>query len=97
MMYMDNNVSFKSLINYVNMKEFKRFDLIYIDNKEYRVETVTIRDTFVIVKLEGVDTCEQAETFRNKKVYADMEVQVEDNFDLMNFQVILKKTLRRIL
>ena len=71
----------------LNLKEFKKFTHLTIDNKEYDVEAVTLRDTFVIVKLKGVDTCEQAETFRNKKVYAEMEVEVEDNFDLMNFDV----------
>ena len=71
----------------LNLKEFKRFDCVYIDNKEYKVEAVTLRDTFVIVKLEGVDTCEQVETFRNKKVFADMDIVVEDNFDLVDFEV----------
>ena len=71
----------------LNLKEFKKFDTLTIDNKEYKLEAVTLRDTFVIVKLEGIDTCEQAETFRNKKVYAEMEIEVEDNFDLMNFYV----------
>ena len=71
----------------LNLKEFKKFTHLTIDNKEYNVEAVTLRDTFVIVKLKGVDTCEQAESFRNKKVYAEMEVEVEDNFDLMNFDV----------
>lgn len=71
----------------LNLKEFKKFTHLTIDNKEYKVEAVTLRDTFIIVKLEGVDTCEQAETFRNKKVYTEMEVEVEDNFDLMNFEV----------
>ena len=71
----------------LNLKEFKRFDHLTIDNKEYSVEAVTLRDTFVIVKLEGIDTCEQAETFRNKKVFAEMDVKVEDNFDINNFEV----------
>ncbi len=71
----------------LNLKEFKKFDTLTIDNKEYKLEAVTLRDTFVIVKLEGIDTCEQAETFRNKKVYAEIEIEVEDNFDLMNFDV----------
>ena len=71
----------------LNLKEFKKFDYLTIDNKEYSVEAVTLRDTFVIVKLEGIDTCEQAETFRNKKVFAEMDVKVEDNFDINNFEV----------
>ena len=73
----------------LNLKEFKRFNSLTIDNKEYDIEAVTLRDTFVIVKLKGIDTCEQAETFRNKKVFAEMEVVVEDNFDIINFTVEL--------
>jgi 16S rRNA processing protein RimM len=73
----------------LNLKEFKRFNSLTIDNKEYDIEAVTLRDTFVIVKLKGIDTCEQAESFRNKKVFAEMEVVVEDNFDIINFAVEL--------
>ena len=73
----------------LNLKEFKRFNSLTIDNKEYDIEAVTLRDTFVIVKLKGIDTCEQAESFRNKKVFAEMEVVVEDNFDIINFTVEL--------
>ena len=71
----------------LNLKEFKRFNFLTIDNKEYEIEAVTLRDTFVIVKLKGIDTCEQAESFRNKKVFAEMEVVVEDNFDIIGFAV----------
>lgn len=74
----------------LNFKEFKRFNTLIIDDKEYKIEDVTLRDTFVIVKLEGVNSCEQAESFRNKKVYAEMEVQVEDNFDLCGFDVVIE-------
>ena len=74
----------------LNLKEFKRFNSLTIDNKEYEIEAVTLRDTFVIVKLKGIDTCEQAESFRNKKVFAEMEVVVEDNFDIIGFAVEIK-------
>ncbi len=71
----------------LNLKEFKKFGVLIIDDKEYKVEAVTLRDAFAIVKVEGVDTCEQAELLRNKKVFAEMEVEVEDNFDLYDFDV----------
>ena len=74
----------------LNLKEFKRFNFLTIDNKEDDIEAVTLRDTFVIVKLKGIDTCEQAESFRNKKVFAEMEVVVEDNFDIIGFAVEIK-------
>jgi 16S rRNA processing protein RimM len=73
-----------------NFKIFKKLDFVVIDNKEYNIESVSIRDAFVIVKLEGIDTCEQAEAFRNKKVFAEIELQeVETHFDLVGFSVII--------
>ena len=76
--------------NINNFKMFKKLSTLTIDNKEYKLESVIIRDTFVIVKLEGIDTCEMAETFRNKSVYADIEVEVvESSFDLTSFFVLL--------
>ena len=72
-----------------NFKLFKKFSNVFIDNKEYRVESCSLRDAFVIVKLESIDTCEQAEMLRNKQVFAEMEIEVETHFDLNNFDVII--------
>ena len=70
----------------LNLKKFKKINFVTIDNKEYEVEGLSLRDTFVIVKLKGVDSCEQAETFRNKQIFADMEVEVETSYDLKGYK-----------
>ncbi|MBE5736116.1 MAG: hypothetical protein E7356_02000 [Clostridiales bacterium] len=73
----------------LNFKTFKKLDNVTIDSRQYNIESVSIRDTFVIIKLEGVDTCEQAEQFRNKQIFADIEVEVDTSFDLNRFAVII--------
>ena len=73
----------------LNMKQFKKFDSVYINKKEYKIEKVTLRDSFVILKVEGIDRCEDAETLRNSQVFAEMEVDTEDTFDLVGFEVIV--------
>lgn len=57
-----------------DFKAFKSFDEITIGNKNYTVEKVTLRDAFVIVKVEGVNSCEEAESLRNSEVYANYEI-----------------------
>ena len=74
----------------INLKLFKKLSSVFVDNREYRVETVSIRETFVIIKLQGIDTCEQAETFRNKQIFGEIEIkEVETHFDLSDFSVIV--------
>jgi 16S rRNA processing protein RimM len=73
----------------LNFKQFKKIKNVFIDNSEYTIESCSIRDTFVIIKLDGIDTCEQAEKFRNKEVFAEIEVAVESHFDLTEFEVII--------
>ena len=73
----------------LNIKQFKKFEKVTIKNKDYNVEKVTLRDSFVILKVEGVDRCEDAELMRNSEVFAEMEVDTEDSFDLVGFNVIV--------
>ena len=72
-----------------NWKQFKKIDKVFIDNSEYTVESVSIRETLVIMKVQGVDTCELAESLRNKRIFADIEDVVETHFDLNDFNVIV--------
>jgi len=72
-----------------NFKLFKKLKTLIVDDKEYLIETCSIRDTFVIIKLQGADTCEDAELFRNKKVFAEIELNVETNSDLTSFEVVI--------
>ena len=71
----------------LNFKQFKKFESVIIDNIEYNIERVSIRDAFVIIKIESVDSCEQAELLRNKQVYAYMQIDTNDNLDLVDFSV----------
>ena len=73
----------------LNLKYYKSFKVVYIDNTSYEVEKVTLRDTFVIFKVKGIDTCEVAETYRNKAIFADMEVVEKDESDYMDYTVIV--------
>ena len=73
----------------LNLKQFKKFSTVTIKNHEYKVEKVTLRDSFVILKIEGINKCEDAELLRNVQVYAEMEVDTEDSFDLVGFSVIV--------
>ena len=75
--------------NILNIKQFKKLKKIYIDNNEYVVEHVSLRETFVVMKITGVDSCESAEQLRNKSVYAEMEIDTNDNFDLVDFEVFI--------
>lgn len=80
----------------LNLKYYKSFKVVYIDNKAYDVEKVTLRDTFVIFKLKGIDSCETAETYRNKAIFADMEVVEKDENDYMDYTVIVDGEIGKI-
>jgi ribosomal 30S subunit maturation factor RimM len=73
----------------LNLKEYKKISSIFINNKEYLVERVSLRDTFVIMKVEGVERCEDAEVLRGKEVFADMEIKYEETFDLQAYDVFV--------
>jgi len=74
----------------LNLKQFKKLDMITIDNQNYNVEKVTLRESFAIMKLENVNTCEQAELLRNREIYAEIEVDTNDSFDLVDFDVYVE-------
>jgi len=63
---------------------------ITIDGRDYVVEKVTLRDSFVIFKIENINTCEQAEALRNKKVYAEMDNAGNTDDSVLGFDVLLE-------
>lgn len=73
----------------LNLKAYKKMSRVKIEDNEYNVENVTLRESFVIFKLQGVDTCESAEKLRNKEVFAEIEIDTEDHFDLVDFEVFV--------
>lgn len=55
-----------SMNNYDILNDIKE---VYIIDKLYKVKKLTIRDGFVIYKIEGIDDCNTAENLRNTKIY----------------------------
>lgn len=69
---------------------------IYIDDKEYKVNSIRFHKNMFIAKLMGINTVEQAETFRNKLVKREIdedEELEEDTYyikDLIGLDVYLE-------
>lgn len=82
----------------LNLKKYKKMGIIKIDSAEYEVESVSIRDTFVIFNVRGIDTCEDAERLRGKEVFAKIEIDGEEHFDLIDFEVLVdNKSIGRVI
>ena len=54
-----------------NIKRFEKLKKIYINEKEYLIENVKYIKNIVILKLQGINTIEQAEEYRNLYMYID--------------------------
>lgn len=57
------------------------FDTLYLDKgrKTVRVEDARVLKSLAVLKLEGIDTVEQAESLRNKILYMDRnDVELDD-------------------
>ena len=80
----------------IDFKAFKKFTAITIAGKEYKVEHVSLRPAFVIVKVEGVNSCEEAENLRNSDVFAEFEIEVSDTFSYVNFTCFLDNEIGRV-
>lgn len=73
----------------LNMKTYKKINVVKINERIFNVESVALRDVFAIFKLEGIDTCEQAENLRNQEVFAEVEIDTQEHFDLVDFTVVI--------
>lgn len=68
-----------------DITKFNNFKTIYIqikkELKEFKIEHVRINKNMVFLKLEGIDTVEQAESFRNfyLKIKRDKNEKLEEN------------------
>ncbi len=89
--------AFRIKPNILNIKKFKKLKEVYIDNQTYLVESVTLRDTFVIMKVEGIDSCESAESLRNKSIFGDVEIEVSQSFDYLNWAVSLGEKVGKVI
>ena len=81
----------------IDFKAFKKFEVITIGNKEYCVEHVSIRPAFVIVKVKGVDTCEEAENLRNSDVFAELEIEESDTFSYTGFTCFVETEIGKVI
>lgn len=80
--------AFRVKPNILDKKIFKKLSVVYINNIAHKIESVVLRDTFLILKVEGIDTCEQAEELRNIGVFGDVEIEEKsNNFELVGFDV----------
>ncbi len=50
---------------------FEELEFILIDNTPYAIESVKYHKSFVILKLNGIDSIESAEKYRNKTVFVE--------------------------
>lgn len=89
--------AFRVKPNILNIKKFKKMNQVFIENTPYELESVSLRDTFVVLKIKGIDTCESAETLRNKDIFADMDIEIESSLDLVGWNVILGEKQGRVL
>ena len=68
-----------------DITKFNKFKTIYIsikkELKEFKVEQVRLNKGMVFLKLEGIDTIEQAEEYRNLylKIKRDKDEKLEEN------------------
>ena len=76
-----------------NLKAYKTLSSVTIEDKDFSVQKVTLRDAFVIMKVEGVDSCEGAEALRNKSIYAEMDNAGNSEASVLNYDVILESVV----
>ncbi len=87
---------FRVAPNTLNFSVFKEINDIFIENKKYALQKVSIRSGFVVLKVEGIDDCNGAETLRNKSVFLEFSENVKldkgEYFisDLIGAQVVVE-------
>ncbi|WP_346895956.1 ribosome maturation factor RimM [Clostridium sp. UBA7503] len=61
-----------------SLERFRGLDKVYIDDKEIKITSVKLQKDRAILKIEGIDSIEEAELYRNKY----LEVKREDAIKL---------------
>lgn len=49
-----------------SLERFKSLDKVFLDDKEVKITSVKLQNDRVILKLEGIDSVEEADLYRNK-------------------------------
>lgn len=79
-----------------DINRFKKLTYVYIGNTKYDVENVSVRGQFVVVKVKGINSCEQVEPLRQLNVEVErkdaVELKKDEYFmvDLIGCNVILE-------
>ena len=59
--------------NSFHLPGIDKIKLVIVNNVRYNVLKATLRDTFCIFKLDGINSCEEAEELRNVKIYYEFD------------------------
>ncbi len=65
---------FRVNTDYFDFTPLKKLKSVTIDSVQYDVEKVTLRNAFIVLKVAGIDTCEQAEELRNTPIFCDLKM-----------------------
>lgn len=60
-----------------DINRFKKLTYVYIDSKKFDIEYVSVRGQFVVIKVKGINSCEQVDIYRQKNVEVDRIDAVE--------------------
>jgi 16S rRNA processing protein RimM len=84
---------FRANITDIPVDALERLEEIKIQNTIYSVEKINIKDAFVIFKVKGIDDRNVVENLRNEKIFADVEIELEEGEilvkDLIGFDVVV--------
>lgn len=64
---------FRINTTYFDFSPIKNLKSVVIKNTTHAVEKVALRDSFVVMKVEGINSCEDAELLRNTPIYCDIK------------------------
>ncbi|MGN9160184.1 ribosome maturation factor RimM [Clostridium sulfidigenes] len=56
-----------------SLERFRELDKVYIDDKEIKITSVKLQKDRAILKIEGIDSIEEAELYRNKYLQVKRE------------------------
>jgi len=60
-----------------SLEDFRNFDKVYIDGEIKKITSVKLQSDRVILKIQGIDTVEMAERYRNKYLMIKREEAAE--------------------
>ncbi len=70
--------SVKVVPNTENVNRFKKLKEVYIENELIKIKSVSVAgQEKVLITFENYDTCEKAETLRDKNLYVEREYAIE--------------------